>query len=142
MIKRSKELAPRLRVLEDQEYNRLLKACEEVDLIYLEKAFIFSIETTMRQGELLNAMWEHVNFERRTFFIPDTTNGQIAKDVKSKTVLGPHLCSFVLVLELSMEPPVRFKENAEIYVVKKKDALSFKIGQVSPLKDIIYNEKN
>ena len=38
MIKRSKEPAPRLRVLEDDEYNKLLKSCEEVDLIYLEKA--------------------------------------------------------------------------------------------------------
>jgi hypothetical protein len=36
-----------------------------------------------------------------------------------------------------MEPPVRFKDNAEKYGFKKDDALIFKIGQVSPLKNII-----
>ena len=87
MIKRSKEPAPRLRVLEDQEYNKLLKACEEVDLIYLDKAFVFSIETTMRQGELLNAMWEHVNFEKRTLFIPDTKTGYLSKELTSNRTI-------------------------------------------------------
>ena len=81
MIKRSKEPAPRLRVLEDGEYDKLLQACKEVDLIYLDKAFVFSIETTMRQGELLNAMWEHVNFDKRTLFIPDTKTGYLSKEL-------------------------------------------------------------
>ncbi len=67
---------------------------------------------------------------------------KLAKDLKSKKVLGTHWGTFVLSLEPIMEPPVRFKENAEKYGFKKKDALIFKIGQVSPLKEIIYNEKN
>ena len=36
-----------------------------------------------------------------------------------------------------MEPPVRFKNNAEKYGFKKEDAIIFKIGQISLLKDII-----
>jgi len=36
-----------------------------------------------------------------------------------------------------MEPPIRFKDNAEKYGFKKEDALIFKIGQISPLKEII-----
>jgi integrase len=87
MIKRSKEPAPRLRVLEDEEYSRLLKACREVDLINLEHAFVFSIETTMRQGELLRAKWEYVNFKKRTLFIPDTKTGFLSKDLTSNRTI-------------------------------------------------------
>jgi hypothetical protein len=36
-----------------------------------------------------------------------------------------------------MEPPVRFKDNAEKYGFKKKDAIIFKIGEFNKLKDII-----
>ena len=36
-----------------------------------------------------------------------------------------------------MEPPIRFKKNAEKYGFKEEDALIFKIGQISALKDII-----
>ena len=36
-----------------------------------------------------------------------------------------------------MEPPVRFKENAEKYGFKKEDAIIFKIGEFNKLKDII-----
>ena len=56
----------------------------------------------------------------------------------SKKILGMHWGTFVLSLEPIMEPPARFKKNAEKYGFKKDDALIFKIGQISPLKDIIY----
>ena len=36
-----------------------------------------------------------------------------------------------------MEPPVRFKENAEKYGFKKEDAVIFKIGEITALKDLI-----
>jgi N-acyl-phosphatidylethanolamine-hydrolysing phospholipase D len=62
---------------------------------------------------------------------------EVAKDLKSKKVLGMHWGTFVLSLEPIMEPPVRFKNNAERYGFKKEDAIIFKIGQISPLKEII-----
>ena len=62
---------------------------------------------------------------------------EVAKDLNSKKVLGMHWGTFVLSLEPIMEPPVRFKKNAEKYGFKKEDALIFKIGQISPLKEII-----
>jgi len=62
---------------------------------------------------------------------------EVAKDLNSKKVLGMHWGTFVLSLEPIMEPPVKFKENAEQYGFKKEDALIFKIGQISPLKEII-----
>ncbi len=61
----------------------------------------------------------------------------IGKDLKSKKILGMHWGTFVLSLEPIMEPPIRFKNSAKKYGFKKEDALVFKIGQISPLKDII-----
>jgi len=62
---------------------------------------------------------------------------EVAKDLKSKKVLGMHWGTFVLSLEPIMEPPIRFKNSAETYGYKKEDAMIFKIGQISPLKEII-----
>ena len=60
----------------------------------------------------------------------------IAQDLKSKKVLGTHWGTFVLSLEPIMEPPVRFKNNAEKYGFKKEEAIVFKIGQVTKLDDL------
>ena len=62
---------------------------------------------------------------------------KIGRDLKSKKVLGMHWGTFVLSLEPIMEPPMRFKNNSEKYGFKKKDALIFKIGQISKISDII-----
>ena len=62
----------------------------------------------------------------------------IAQDLKSKKVLGMHWGTVVLSLEPIMEPPVRFKDNAEKYGFSKKDAMIFKIGQVSKLNELLY----
>ena len=62
---------------------------------------------------------------------------KIGRDLKSKKVLGMHWGTFVLSLEPIMEPPIRFKDNAENYGFNKEDALIFKIGQISKISDII-----
>ena len=64
----------------------------------------------------------------------------IARDLKSKKVLGMHWGTFVLSLEPIMEPRKRFKDNAENYGYKKEDALIFKIGEFQSLKKLLnYN---
>ena len=64
----------------------------------------------------------------------------VAKDLKSKKVIGMHWGTFVLSLEPIMEPPVRFKDNAEKYGFKKEDAIIFKIGEIQSLKKLLnYN---
>ena len=64
----------------------------------------------------------------------------IAKDLKSKKIIGMHWGTFVLSLEPIMEPPVRFKDNAEKYGFKKEDAIIFKIGEIQSLKNLLsYN---
>ena len=63
----------------------------------------------------------------------------IGRELKSKKILGMHWGTFVLSLEPIMEPPIRFKDNAEKYGFKKKDAIIFSIGQISKMSDIIGN---
>ena len=61
----------------------------------------------------------------------------VAKDLKSKKVLGMHWGTFVLSLEPIMEPPIRFKENADKFGFKKEDVITFKIGEINSLKSIV-----
>ena len=48
-----------------------------------------------------------------------------------------HWGTVILSLEPIMEPPVRFKANAEKYGFKKEDAIIFKIGEVQKLEDLL-----
>ena len=61
----------------------------------------------------------------------------VAKDLRSKKVMGTHWGTFVLSLEPIMEPPIRFKASAEKYGFKKEDAIIFKIGEIASFKSII-----
>ena len=63
----------------------------------------------------------------------------VAQDLKSTKVLGTHWGTFVLSLEPIMEPPVRFKDNAEKYGFEKEDAIVFKIGEINSLENILSN---
>ena len=62
---------------------------------------------------------------------------EISKDLKSKKVIGMHWGTFVLSLEPIMEPRNRFRDNAEKYGFKKEDAIIFKIGQITPLNEVL-----
>ena len=61
----------------------------------------------------------------------------LARDLKSKKVIGMHWGTVILSLEPIMEPPERFKNNAEKFGFKKNDAIIFKIGQVTKLSEIL-----
>ena len=129
LIKRSKEPAPRLRVISDDEYIDLSKACMEIDSAYLYNAFIFSIETSMRQGELLNAMWEHVNFKKRTLFIPDTKTGYLSKDLTSNRTIPLGSLALDILRQLprhikgSIFPITRHQLNQKWKLAKKKSKI-------------------
>ena len=62
---------------------------------------------------------------------------RLAKDLKSKKVIGMHWGTFVLSLEPILEPPFRFKENAEKFGFKKDDAIIFKIGEFKSFKQLL-----
>ena len=61
----------------------------------------------------------------------------VAQDLKSKKVIGMHWGTFVLSLEPIMEPPVRFKDNANKFGFKKDDAIIFKVSENKKIKDIL-----
>ena len=64
----------------------------------------------------------------------------VAKDLRSKKVIGMHWGTFVLSLEPIMEPPKRFKDNATKYGFKEKEAIIFKVGEIQSLKNLLsYN---
>ncbi|HJO13586.1 MAG TPA: site-specific integrase [Alphaproteobacteria bacterium] len=76
LIKREKEPNPRDRVLVKDEYSRLIEACSKSNNKYLKKMVLFSIETAIRKGELLQMRHDHINFDKRTLLIPFTKIGR------------------------------------------------------------------
>jgi L-ascorbate metabolism protein UlaG (beta-lactamase superfamily) len=76
-------------------------------------------------------------FEKSVYHANPEEALNIAQDLKSKKVIGMHWGTVVLSLEPIMEPPVRFKANAEKYGFKKEDAIIFKIGEVQKLEDLL-----
>ncbi len=75
--------------------------------------------------------------DKSTFHTNPEEALSIGRDLNSKKILGMHWGTFVLSLEPIMEPPKRFKKNAEKFGYRKEDAMIFKIGQISPLENII-----
>ena len=84
---REREPRPRDRTLVDDEYERLLQACDQMKQVrfrrgdtaihlYLKSMIIFSVETAIRQGELLAMRYDQFNFDKRTLYIPETKNGE------------------------------------------------------------------
>ena len=76
-------------------------------------------------------------FEKSVYHTNPEEALNIAQDLKSKKVIGMHWGTVVLSLEPNMEPPIRFKSNAEKYGYKKEDAILFKIGEVQKLEDLL-----
>jgi len=76
-------------------------------------------------------------FEKSVYHTNPEEALNIAQDLKSKKVIGMHWGTVVLSLEPIMEPPIRFKANAEKYGYKKEDAILFKIGEVQKLEDLL-----
>ena len=76
-------------------------------------------------------------FEKSIYHTSPEEALQAAQDLKSKKVLGTHWGTFVLSLEPLMEPPKRFKDNAEKFGFKREDALIFKIGEFKKLDEVL-----
>ena len=75
-MKREKESKPRTRVLDESEQTELLEACSLVNNIYLKPMVEFSIETAIRQGELLKIKYNNISLKNRTLLLTDTKNGE------------------------------------------------------------------
>ena len=76
-------------------------------------------------------------FEKSIYHTSPEEALKAAQDLKSKKVLGTHWGTFVLSLEPIMEPPKRFKDNAEKFGFRREDALIFKIGEFKKLSEVL-----
>ena len=76
IMKRESEAKPRNRILDNDEELRLLEACSISDNSYLKPMVEFSIETAIRQGELLKMRYKHINWEKHLVTLYDTKNGE------------------------------------------------------------------
>jgi integrase len=87
-VKRPKENPPRDRLVPDNEIEQicLVAAFDETKTTTVQGevcvAFLFAIETAMRAGEICQMLWEDVDIEKRTAFLP----AKITKNSKKRTV--------------------------------------------------------
>ncbi len=74
MIRMPKASASRDRRLETGEIDRLLEAAAKSKSREIGPIIEIALETAARRGEIAAMRWEHINFEKRTWYIPETKN--------------------------------------------------------------------
>lgn len=78
------------RVLNDEEIKLLAEKLPDAGLLVTTQAAVWIVlSTCCRIGELLNARWEHIDFDRRTWLIPEENS-------KNGLSLEVHLSDFAL----------------------------------------------
>ena len=76
-VKKPVEPRGRVRFLSDEERERLLKACNESENVYLYPVVLLAISTGMRQGEIMNLSWGSIDLNSKRITLNDTKNGEI-----------------------------------------------------------------
>ncbi|OGS70705.1 MAG: hypothetical protein A3F91_09330 [Flavobacteria bacterium RIFCSPLOWO2_12_FULL_35_11] len=74
-IRKPKVNPGRARRLTQQEEKALLRAAFKHQNIEFYAIITLALETAMRQGEILALLWENINWDKRTVFLPITKNG-------------------------------------------------------------------
>ncbi|MEM6603500.1 MAG: site-specific integrase [Pseudomonadota bacterium] len=81
-IERPKNPPPRNRRISDVEISKTLESLnykEDAPIItktqQIAVAFLFALETAMRQGEIFGMMWENIYLDKFFVYLPDTKNG-------------------------------------------------------------------
>jgi len=69
-VPRPKISSGRIRRLEGDEEERILKGCPDL----LRPVIQFAIETAMRRGEIASLIWQNIDFDRKTAYLPKTKN--------------------------------------------------------------------
>jgi integrase len=64
-----------VRFLSDDERKRLLLECKESRTDALYPIVLLALSTGVRHGEILNLLWDDINFERNAIILTDTKNG-------------------------------------------------------------------
>jgi len=71
-VKLFRENNQRLRYLEKEEAERLVRNCKG----YLKRVVIIALNTGMRRGEILGLKWTDIDFRRGFMYLRDTKNGE------------------------------------------------------------------
>ncbi len=75
-VTKPREPRGRVRFLSDDERFALLKACKESSNPFLYPVVILAISTGMRQGEIMNLRWEHLDLFKGRLILHHTKNGE------------------------------------------------------------------
>ena len=75
-VPRPKFSNARERFLSAEEVQRLFKACDRTSNPQLRSIVALLLYTGARKRELLDAQWQHVDVERKAWFIPDSKSGK------------------------------------------------------------------
>ena len=67
---------PRSRRLHPGEYQQLYQTSMSMRCPYLWPIIELALETAMRKGEILSVKWEHVYWNKRMLYLPDSKNGE------------------------------------------------------------------
>lgn len=104
-IRKPSETRSRDRRLTGDEWKKLEVECQRSRNRHLWPALQLSVETAMRQGELLALRWENFDKKRRLAFLPETKNGEARsvplskKAVEVINTLPRHLTGVVFPVE-------------------------------------------
>ncbi|MEI6209310.1 MAG: site-specific integrase [Desulfuromonadales bacterium] len=75
-VKKLKESRGRVRFLDDDERERLLKSCQESRNPFLYTVVVLAASTGMRHGEIMNLTWTDIDFSNRRIILEETKNGE------------------------------------------------------------------
>jgi integrase len=75
-VSKPKEPRGRVRLLSDDECQRLLEACRQSRNKYVHTVVVLALSTGGRRGELLNLRWSDVNLERDILTFRETKNSE------------------------------------------------------------------
>lgn len=75
-VSKLRESKGRVKFLEDEERERLLRACRESSNPHLYPVVLIAISTGMRHGEIINLTWTDVDLQRKRIILQETKNGE------------------------------------------------------------------
>lgn len=100
-IRKPKDNKPRARRLSEDEWEALIRECKASRNPWLEKAVVVSVETAMRQGELVQIEWEHLDKARSLVMLVD------ADHIKNGEPRAVPLSSVALATIESLPRPIK-----------------------------------
>lgn len=121
----------RQRWVHENEMGALLQSIEAESDPYMRAVFWTLILTGARRSEVLGAQWKHIDLERRTFFIPETKNGE------SHTIpLSTPLIRILDGLERQKGNPYVFCGHVKGQALVNIDSAWYRIRERADLEDV------